>query len=79
MPNLHVLIQTGKVCQCLRDKKLYYEQAEPADVATLESLKSSSMPQGPFWCALTQSLLGPDGNVADTESCRPGRSCCATA
>jgi hypothetical protein len=70
MPTLNALIRSGEVCQCLREKKMFYQADE-------EALAGS--PEGPFWCALTQSLLGPDGQVADAQSCRPGRSCCETA
>ncbi len=70
MPNLSVLIQKGEVCQCLRAKTLFYEDPDE---------QRPSTPEGPFWCARTQSLLGPDGQVADAESCRPGRTCCETA
>ncbi len=70
MPNLSVLIQKGEVCQCLRAKTLFYEDPDEQRLST---------PEGPFWCARTQSLLGPDGQVADAESCRPGRTCCETA
>jgi len=75
MPTLRVLIEGGQVCNCLRTKTLFYEPAE----------RDSSLPfpdqgpKGPFWCAITQSLLGPDGAHADAETCRPGRSCCETA
>ena len=27
------------------------------------------------WCNHTMTCLGPDGKVADRDSCRPGRSC----
>ena len=67
MASLHELITTGEVCQCLRAKELYYQAPEEASAA-----------RGPFWCVRTQSLIGPDGQIADTESCRPGRSCCET-
>ena len=70
MPGLNVLIQEGQVCQCLRDKKLFYE----ADTA--ETVNDGKVPDGPFWCALTQSLQGPDGKLVGVEECRPGRSCC---
>jgi hypothetical protein len=70
MPNLTVLIQRGDVCQCLRAKTLFYEDPQPDALAEAH---------GPFWCAHTQSLLGPDGQVADAETCRPGRGCCETA
>ncbi len=70
MPSLNVLIQNGEVCQCLRAKTLFY---------LVEGEESAALPEGPFWCARTQSLLGPDGQIADAESCRPGRTCCETA
>jgi hypothetical protein len=70
MPSLNVLIQTGAVCQCLREKKMFYDSLEDAAASTSE---------GPYWCAQTQSLLGPDGQIVTSESCRPGRACCETA
>ena len=70
MPSLQVLIQRGELCQCLRAKSLFYQPVLSEADEFLE---------GPFWCAQTQSLLGPDGQVADAESCRPGRACCETA
>lgn len=73
MPSLHALIEKGEVCQCLRAKTLFYQSADSSEN------EASAGPEGPFWCALTQSLLGPDGEVADAERCRPGRSCCETA
>ena len=30
---------------------------------------------GPFWCVHTQNCLGPDGEVANSDNCKPGRSC----
>ncbi len=30
---------------------------------------------GFFWCSLTMTCLGPDGRVADEESCCLGRGC----
>jgi hypothetical protein len=82
MPALQVLIERGEVCQCLRAKTLFYQAAGrdvlgDAAIATHADSEASS-PEGPFWCALTQSLIGPDGQIADAESCRPGRACCET-
>ncbi len=79
MPSLNVLIQTGEVCRCLREKKMFYEAQVGAVSGGRDILPEPSGATGPFWCAQTQSLLGPDGQVADTESCRPGRSCCEIA
>ena len=69
MPGLNVLIERGEVCRALRAKTMFYqvEREEP------------SSPEGPFWCAQTQSPLGPDGEVAGADQCRPGRGCCETA
>lgn len=68
MASLNELIASGEVCQCLRSKELFYQSGAEASEA-----------RGPFWCVRTQSLLGPDGKLVDTESCRPGRSCCETS
>jgi hypothetical protein len=68
MASLNELISGGAVCRCLRSKELFYQSAAEASEA-----------RGPFWCVRTQSLLGPDGQIADAESCRPGRTCCETA
>jgi len=77
MASLNEMIASGEVCRCLRSKKLHYQGAttEPEGYipATVEGW------QGPFWCVHTQSLLGPDGKDADSETCRPGRGCCETA
>jgi hypothetical protein len=81
MPSLTELVQNATVCHRLREKKMFYEggdaPANSMDIIT-PAEKAASMPTGPFWCAQTQSLLGPDGAFANTEKCRPGRSCCET-
>lgn len=81
MPTLTELVQKSTVCHCLREKKMFYEggdtPANSLDIITSEE-KAAAVPSGPFWCAQTQSLLGPDGAFANTEKCRPGRSCCET-
>lgn len=81
MPTLTELVQNATVCHCLREKKMFYEggdvPANSLDILT-SAEKASVMPAGPFWCAQTQSLVGPDGAFANTEKCRPGRSCCET-
>ena len=60
---------------------MFYEgndvPANGMDIISPEE-KALLMPAGPFWCAQTQSLVGPDGGFANTEKCRPGRSCCET-
>ncbi len=54
-------------CQCLRCKEMFIETGEPFKMAETGS--------GIYWCSHTQNPLGPDGQVADHENCRPGRSC----
>jgi len=29
-----------------------------------------------YWCVLTGTPLGPDGDPAGEDSCQPGRGCC---
>jgi hypothetical protein len=70
MPGLNVLIERGEVCHRLCAKTMFYESVIPGDDA------ERSGPAGPFWCARTQSLVGPDGKFAELETCRPGRACC---
>ena len=68
MASLDILIQRGEVCHRLRTKTMFYETED-----------DTSGQEGPCWCVLTQSLQGPDGEIADPNHCRPGRSCCETA
>ena len=75
MASLNELIAKGEVCSCLRSKKLFYQTDAPR-VGPPSTLEGGD---GPFWCVHTQSLVGPDGKIADTESCSPGRACCETA
>jgi hypothetical protein len=69
-PSLNVLISTGQICRSVRSKKLFYQQDEDA---------SEARNAGPFWCARSQSTIGPDGQLVAFDACRPGRSCCETA
>lgn len=82
MPSLAILVRNGTVCQCLRDKKMSYESdAEPpANAMDIlpESVTAMELPKGPFWCAQTQSSIGPDDAFANVDNCRPGRGCCET-
>jgi hypothetical protein len=56
-----------EVCNCVRWKSMYY-QAEPDP--TVPPANDDN-----YWCALTQRILGPDGQVVDLQSCKPGRAC----
>jgi len=74
MPTLRALIEAGQVCTCLRTKTMFHESVVPNPPNPF----GDDEPKGPFWCAVTQSILGPDGAHADADSCRPGRGCCDT-
>ncbi len=52
-------------CRCLRSKEMFID---------VDS-RAPSFGSGIFWCIHTQNCLGPDGQVADLESCKPGRAC----
>ena len=69
-PSLNILISTGQICCSVRSKKLFYQQDEDA---------SEARNAGPFWCARSQSTIGPDGQLVAFDACRPGRPCCQTA
>ena len=69
MTSLNLLVVRGEVCKCLRAKSMYYDAAGE---------DPSGENEDSMWCAHTQSILGPDGQVVDVRHCRPGRSCCET-
>jgi hypothetical protein len=54
-------------CRLLRSKWMFIE-AEPDPTVP----RSDS---GICWCVHTQNCLGPDGQVANMENCKPGRAC----
>lgn len=68
MASLKLLIQNGEVCRRVRSRTLFFVG---------ESVEDDT--GGPFWCAQTQSPIGPDGEAVDAAHCRHGRSCCETA
>ncbi len=77
MPSLNDLIAQGVVCHCLRAKTMFYEPVVPnAMLEVHDEHGVSSQPSGPFWCARTQTVLGPDGGLVEADLCRPGRTCC---
>ena len=57
-------------CRRLRSKGMFIEVERPAADAGLPS-----MSDGFVWCTHTQNCLGPDGRVAEVETCVPGRAC----
>ncbi len=64
-PNFSVIPHAH--CGSLRCKEMF------VDDDPLLSLRTSA--SGIYWCSHTQNCLGPDGQVADPENCKPGRSC----
>ncbi len=54
-------------CRCLRSKEMFIEVQGESNYPHFGS--------GIFWCVHTQNCLGPDGQVAEPASCKPGRSC----
>ena len=57
-------------CRRLRSKGMFIEIERTAADADVPS-----MSDGFVWCTHTQNCLGPDGRVADVDTCLPGRRC----
>ncbi|MBI4481374.1 MAG: hypothetical protein HY652_00650 [Acidobacteria bacterium] len=56
-----------EVCRCLRWKGMFIDaEPDPTVPPCNDRL---------FWCMHTQTCLGPDGQVAEPEQCKPGRGC----
>lgn len=60
-------VEEVEYCHRLCCKEMFVDMGEPF------SLRDSG--SGIFWCAHTQTCLGPDGGVAHLEHCKPGRLC----
>jgi hypothetical protein len=54
-------------CYRLRCKEMFIDMGEPFD------LKNSG--SGIYWCAHTQTPIGPDGQYVHLKQCKSGRSC----
>jgi hypothetical protein len=80
MPSLQVLIETGAVCRCLRAKTLAYSPVIAGDPVAASFYEDAGI-EGPFWCAQTQGIQGPDGKIASAENCHSEceRDCCDVA
>jgi hypothetical protein len=61
------LSTSKQLCRRLRYKGMFY-QSEPDP--TVPRADDSAC-----WCTHSMNCMGPDGEVANPESCRPGRSC----
>lgn len=55
------------VCRRLRAKGMFIDVESDATVP--------DMSDGFVWCTHSMNCLGPDGRVADRDTCRPGRAC----
>jgi len=53
-------------CNFLTCKEMFME------VEGSEPFHSGS---GSYWCALTQTAIGPDGQFVDDQACNSGRGC----
>ena len=54
-------------CRCLMSKaKILNLQFDPTVPPSND---------GSYWCVHTQTVIGPDGKVAEPEACQSGRSC----
>jgi hypothetical protein len=68
-PSLPKTVETqgGGCCANLRWKGMFVDvEPDPSITNTRD---------GFCWCSLTMTCLGPDGRVAEEESCCHGRSC----
>ena len=55
------------LCKRLRSKRMIMNVELDPDVPGSDD--------GYCWCTYSMNCLGPDGRVADRQSCRPGRAC----
>jgi hypothetical protein len=57
-----------ELCPCLRWKGMF--------IPVEHDLNAMPISDGFFWCAYTQTCIGPDGQLADPASCSsPARAC----
>jgi len=56
-----------EVCRLLRSKSMFIDVEPDPSVPSGDS--------GISWCVHTQNCLGPDGQVANKDKCKPGRTC----
>ncbi len=66
---LNVVTGSG-ACRHLRSKGMFIEVDSYAQEASIPDMTT-----GFVWCVHSQTCLGPDGRVAEHETCVAGRSC----
>jgi hypothetical protein len=64
------LVDIGPMCRRLRSKQMYMQIEPDPDLPPTDD--------GFVWCTHTMNCLGPDGKVADRETCLAGRGCFET-
>ncbi len=65
-------IIVGVHCLKLRTKGMYIPALVDPDECTFYDKYEASA----YWCAMTQTGFGPDGEPAGPDDCRHGRGCC---
>jgi hypothetical protein len=65
-------ITVGVHCLKLRTKGMYIQSVvDPAESTFYDAYETSA-----YWCATTQTGLGPDRAPVRPDVCRSGRGCC---
>jgi hypothetical protein len=65
-------ITPGVHCLKLRTKQMYINATvDPMEATLYDPYEASA-----YWCALTQTALGPDRQPVRPDSCCEGRDCC---
>jgi hypothetical protein len=59
-------MENGERCEHLCWKGMFIDAPRDPDIPTDDGL---------VWCHLTQTCLGPDGQIADILDCNPSRPC----
>ena len=65
-------ITVGVHCLKIRTKRMYVQTiVDPAEATFYDAYDTSA-----YWCALTQTGLGPDRQPVRPDTCCDGRDCC---
>jgi hypothetical protein len=65
-------ITVGVHCLRLRTKSMYVNAiVDPAEATFYDPSEGTA-----YWCVITQSAFGPDGQPARADVCQSGRGCC---
>jgi hypothetical protein len=65
-------ITVGVHCVKIRTKAMYLQSVvDPAEPTFYDKYDNAV-----YWCVMTQTGFGPDGELVRPEMCRNGRGCC---